>query len=254
MAVSFFSAVFVCAFAATAHAQGASKDVNGDGRTDASDIQLVVNASLGLPVDFNADINGDQRIDAADIQITIAIALGTTEDLFPGGYALKIFDQGTYGDLVGVGIFLVRGTDVRPNDPAPISIALEIVFDDAAFEPVSQFYNGVVTSPGELLGDWYQHTMWASSSDSDTIYTVITGQSEITTFDDQFPSTRLREHDPTRQENPLLLGTFFLRKLPGATGQSEMTFRWADAYDENGDRLLEFSSEGGVFTLDPAGL
>ena len=52
-------------------------DINGDGVTDASDIQLVINAALGFIIaPFDADINGDGAIDAVDIQLTTNAALG----------------------------------------------------------------------------------------------------------------------------------------------------------------------------------
>ena len=52
-------------------------DINGDGVTDASDIQLVINAALGYIIaPFEADINGDGAIDAVDIQLVTNAALG----------------------------------------------------------------------------------------------------------------------------------------------------------------------------------
>ncbi len=52
-------------------------DVNLDGVVDASDVQLVINAALGVDIgDLNADINGDEIINAVDVQLVINIALG----------------------------------------------------------------------------------------------------------------------------------------------------------------------------------
>jgi hypothetical protein len=52
-------------------------DINGDGVVDAVDIQLVINAALGLDVaPFDADINGTGKVNAVDVQLVINAALG----------------------------------------------------------------------------------------------------------------------------------------------------------------------------------
>jgi hypothetical protein len=51
-------------------------DINNDGTVDAVDIQLVINAALGLSVAQNTDINGDNTTDAVDVQLVINAALG----------------------------------------------------------------------------------------------------------------------------------------------------------------------------------
>jgi hypothetical protein len=50
-------------------------DVNNDGVVNAIDVQLVINAALGLPVPVDADINADGAVDAVDIQLVINAAL-----------------------------------------------------------------------------------------------------------------------------------------------------------------------------------
>ena len=53
-------------------------DINSDGKTDATDIQLVVNAVLqfkGYKATFNSDVNGDGKVDALDIQAIVNSAL-----------------------------------------------------------------------------------------------------------------------------------------------------------------------------------
>lgn len=50
-------------------------DVNRDGKVAASDVQVVINAALGRPVEFNADVDGDGTVDASDIQNVIDIVL-----------------------------------------------------------------------------------------------------------------------------------------------------------------------------------
>jgi len=50
-------------------------DINGDGRVDASDIQLVINARFGLAVPYNTDVNGDSFVNALDVQIVTAALL-----------------------------------------------------------------------------------------------------------------------------------------------------------------------------------
>ncbi len=53
-------------------------DVNGNGEVDARDIQIVINAVLGLPIPEHAepDVNNDNEVDARDIQIVINVVLG----------------------------------------------------------------------------------------------------------------------------------------------------------------------------------
>jgi DNA-binding beta-propeller fold protein YncE len=52
------------------------EDINGDNAIDAVDVQLVINAVLGLPIDFEADVNGDGATDAIDVQLVINAVLG----------------------------------------------------------------------------------------------------------------------------------------------------------------------------------
>ena len=49
-------------------------DINGDGVVDAVDVQLVVNAVLGMAVQFDADVDG-RGPSATDIQAVILRAL-----------------------------------------------------------------------------------------------------------------------------------------------------------------------------------
>ncbi|MBI4559900.1 MAG: hypothetical protein HY706_20105, partial [Candidatus Hydrogenedentes bacterium] len=51
-------------------------DINWDAAVDAVDVQVVINAALGLPVEGNANVNRDSGVDALDIQMVINSALG----------------------------------------------------------------------------------------------------------------------------------------------------------------------------------
>ena len=53
-------------------------DINGDGFVDAVDVQLAINAALGIPINpaYDADINGDGEVNAIDVQLVINAALG----------------------------------------------------------------------------------------------------------------------------------------------------------------------------------
>jgi predicted outer membrane repeat protein len=52
-------------------------DADGDGVTNAVDVQLVINAALGVaPPGTDADVSGDGKVDAVDVQIVINAALG----------------------------------------------------------------------------------------------------------------------------------------------------------------------------------
>ncbi|MBI4560037.1 MAG: VCBS repeat-containing protein [Candidatus Hydrogenedentes bacterium] len=55
-------------------------DVNGTGGSDAVDVQLVINAALGLDNQPGRDANCDERVDAVDIQLVINAALGLPVD------------------------------------------------------------------------------------------------------------------------------------------------------------------------------
>ena len=51
-------------------------DINGDGVVNALDVQLVINAALGIEIEFDADANGDGQVNAVDVQLVINAALG----------------------------------------------------------------------------------------------------------------------------------------------------------------------------------
>jgi len=51
-------------------------DVDFSGSVNAVDVQLVINAALGIQVEQNCDINGDGSVNAVDVQLVINAALG----------------------------------------------------------------------------------------------------------------------------------------------------------------------------------
>lgn len=53
----------------------APEDVNNDGFVDAVDVQLVINAALGIPIEGDADIDGVNGVNAVDIQMVVVAAL-----------------------------------------------------------------------------------------------------------------------------------------------------------------------------------
>lgn len=55
-------------------------DVNGSGAADAVDVQLVVNAALGVPMAADTDVNGDGATNAVDVQLVVNAALGVSGD------------------------------------------------------------------------------------------------------------------------------------------------------------------------------
>jgi len=58
---------------------GNPADINRDGNVNAVDVQLVINAALGLPInpfDDNADVNNSGGVNAVDVQLVINAALG----------------------------------------------------------------------------------------------------------------------------------------------------------------------------------
>ncbi len=50
-------------------------DVNRSGSVDSADVQLVVNAALGIPIQYNADVDGSGAVDAVDVQLVIIALL-----------------------------------------------------------------------------------------------------------------------------------------------------------------------------------
>ena len=53
-------------------------DLNGDASINAEDVQLVINAALGLGPSGNApDVNADGQVDAVDVQTVINAVLAT---------------------------------------------------------------------------------------------------------------------------------------------------------------------------------
>lgn len=54
---------------------GIPGDVNYSGKVDAVDVQLVINAALGMDVPVDCDIDRDGRVDAVDVQLVINAAL-----------------------------------------------------------------------------------------------------------------------------------------------------------------------------------
>jgi hypothetical protein len=57
-------------------AGGGNTDVNDDGSTNAVDVQMVVNAVLGIEVPFDTDVNDDGDINAIDVQSVVNGVLG----------------------------------------------------------------------------------------------------------------------------------------------------------------------------------
>ncbi len=53
----------------------AQVDINHDGHVLADDVQLCINALLGLPVPYNCDVDGDGRVTSADVQAVVWAAL-----------------------------------------------------------------------------------------------------------------------------------------------------------------------------------
>jgi len=55
---------------------GSDPDVDGSEHVDAVDVQLVINAALGLQDDYPCDLDNSGRVDAIDVQLVINAALG----------------------------------------------------------------------------------------------------------------------------------------------------------------------------------
>ena len=53
-----------------------NQDINTDGAVNASDVQLVINAALGVDTGYNCDVTGDGAVTASDVPTVINAALG----------------------------------------------------------------------------------------------------------------------------------------------------------------------------------
>ena len=52
------------------------EDIDANGGVNATDVQLVINAALSIPIAFDADVNASGDVDAVDVQLVINAALG----------------------------------------------------------------------------------------------------------------------------------------------------------------------------------
>jgi hypothetical protein len=67
----------LCVFVPRARAQAWKGDLNSDGSTNVTDLQLLVNLILAGRVSVGSDVNGDGRVDVVDVQQLVNIILGT---------------------------------------------------------------------------------------------------------------------------------------------------------------------------------
>lgn len=115
-------------------------DVDNSGAVNASDIQFVINAALGIAVPSNvhADLDYSAQVSAVDVQLVINAALDLPVDVDRDGLVdsaegrigtdLRLFD--TDGDAIGDGQEMLDGTDPLTPEagslpPAPESVAPE---------------------------------------------------------------------------------------------------------------------------------
>jgi len=101
-------------------------DVNSDAAADARDVQLAVNAALGMtvPAGCDTDLNYSGATDAVDVQLAINAALSIKidsdgdglADAFERNYGTSPTLYDTDHDGVGDGQELVEGTDPLTPD------------------------------------------------------------------------------------------------------------------------------------------
>ena len=82
-----------------ARAQSVFGDVNGSGQVEAADVQLVINAALGIPSEYDCDLDGSGQVQAADVQLVINAALGLIEPEPEG--VLRLTNDTTDEDIIG---------------------------------------------------------------------------------------------------------------------------------------------------------
>jgi len=109
---------FVIIFAGKFAAQ-VTGDVNSDGAVNALDVQLTINAALGIDIGGrDADINADGTVNALDVQLCINAALGITNGGNGGGElppdpkdVATDLDPTVPTDIAGATEFIYTGDD-----------------------------------------------------------------------------------------------------------------------------------------------
>ena len=147
---------FCCLSVASSSAPGAlvAGDVNDSGEVNALDVQLVINAALGLSVQYDCDIDISSGVDAVDVQLVINAALGLSIDSDSDGLCdaaesnlnTDPSDFDTDDDGVGDGQEVLDGTDpgVMVNDPPQVELIVDLPTGTA---PHQVLLEAVATDP-----------------------------------------------------------------------------------------------------------
>ncbi len=138
-------------------------DVNASGEVNALDVQLVINAALGLTVQYDCDIDISSEVNAVDVQLVINAALGLSIDADSDGLSdaaesnlnTDPDDFDTDDDGVGDGQEVLDGTDpgVMVNDPPQVELIVDLPTGTA---PHQVLLEAVATDPegSPLSYDW----------------------------------------------------------------------------------------------------
>jgi len=70
-----FFSVIIFTFSSGTIAAPVAGDIDGSGSVAATDVQLVINAALDLPVSYPTDVSHDGSTNAMDVQLVINAAL-----------------------------------------------------------------------------------------------------------------------------------------------------------------------------------
>ena len=143
--VLFVAFCVVSSVSSTAEGVLVAGDVNVSGEVNALDVQVVINAALGLSVEHDCDIDISSEVDAVDVQLVINAALGLSIDADDDGLCdVAEANLGTDpdvadtdGDGVGDGQEVRDGTDpLTPTAEPTVELTADPPLGDAPHEVV----------------------------------------------------------------------------------------------------------------------
>lgn len=142
----------VCLWTSTVQAAPPAADVDGNGKVNALDVQVVINGVLGIGTHLSQDINFDSRVNALDIQLVVNAVLGI--DIDADGEGLADVAEGAVGtdpskpDTDSDGLSDLQEV-VSGSDP--------LVAENGAEIPVDIFHIGASTPTDGIVFEAVEH-------------------------------------------------------------------------------------------------
>ena len=135
-------------------------DVNRDGQVDAADIQIVINAILGVPLPHGVhpDVTGTGSVNAIDLQSVINAVLGISSETIPG----EGKDSLDAPDILAPPVFPAAwAEDGERRQATPDSVIAVRLSADAPIDPDS------VWAVAELEDEVVESTEWRAVTERD---------------------------------------------------------------------------------------